>query len=79
MRWPGGRRRSELPATSAPVAVTVEPGADPAVTVTVSPGFDAYVPEWIDTSPLGLAVVPVSEVLEVVVFASVRRRQEVRS
>ena len=39
-------------------------------------GFDGnYVPPFVDASPLGLAVVPVSDELEVVVLVSARRRR----
>ena len=39
-------------------------------------GFDGnYVPPFVDASPLGLAVVPVGDALEIVVLVSARRRR----
>ena len=38
-------------------------------------GFDGrYLPSFVDASPIGLAVVPVSDELEVVILVSARRR-----
>ena len=39
-------------------------------------GFDGnYLPPFVDASPLGLAVVPVGDELEVVILVSARRRR----
>lgn len=60
----GHRRHVELDATA----------GDPFTVRLV--GFDGgYLPPFVDASPLGLAVVPVSDEVEVVVLVSARRRR----
>ena len=73
----GGEVRSDNHSSgpSVPRHVELDATAGDPFTVRLIGFDDRYLPPFVDASPLGLAIVPVSDEVEVVVLVSARRRR----